>query len=884
MGIYVEPADYFPEDIRKKNRIGDYAENDAHPSISSVIVKHTWVEFFAELANKLLPYRGRGEELIDKISEVYAHAQRKNEKLKNNLTREQLAEHNVDLNQVDPFTVFGVINRGLTDANRIALCEGFKSVFDMSTEVPSDFNGIPVLQMVSSWIGATDYDLWDLFEAAMNLADHGTDQEKFIRSYDSFRSNHIGIRYITFGLFWIRPEYFISLDSRNEALIKAQFPNVRLGNLSNLDAKAYLALCEDLRNEYKTQDSIKDNILLSIAAWSSSSYYIFQCNPKVYDIDSALQNLDQMTYTVNKNYIRKMLPFITVYIWESGNDGGIVAKAMTISDVGSYTDEAGDQYYYGGPPAELTENKVWIQFTEIPETKISRETIKNHPVLKDLTILKFAQGTTFPITEEQAMAIEEILSGNYVETPAEEIDSDPDNPAIPDSGLRSTHYWMYSPGNGAFLWDDFYEEGIMAIGWGEIGDLTAFHSKDEMRQKMKEVIDPSKSHKNSAHATWQFANEMKVGDVIFAKRGMHTIIGRGVVESDYYYNDDEKRGEYRHIRKVRWTHNGEWPHPGQAVMKTLTDITPYTEYVAKLNAFFESEDPESEDSDEKVYPAYSKEQFLDEVFMAENEYDALKGLLLNKKNVILQGAPGVGKTYAAKRLAYSIIGSKNKDRVMMVQFHQSYSYEDFIQGYRPTEDGYDLKNGAFYTFCKNAEIDSDNEYFFIIDEINRGNLSKIFGELFMLIENDKRGIELQLLYSEEMFSVPKNVYIIGMMNTADRSLAMLDYALRRRFAFFEMKPGFNTEGFQEYRKALNNPSFDKLIDCIERLNAAIATDDSLGEGFCIGHSYFCNFKEIDDQALSSIVEYEIIPLLKEYWFDDPVKVKNWSNDLRSSIK
>ena len=180
----------------------------------------------------------------------------------------------------------------------------------------------------------------------------------------------------------------------------------------------------------------------------------------------------------------------------------------------------------------------------------------------------------------------------------------------------------------------------------------------------------------------------------------------------------------------------------------------------------------------------------------------------------------------------------------------------------------------------------ENKYIFIIDEINRGNLSKIFGELFMLIESDKRGIQLQLLYSDEKFAVPKNVYIIGMMNTADRSLAMLDYALRRRFAFYEMRPGFETEGFREYRMGLENEKFDKLIHCVESLNAVISADDSLGDGFCIGHSYFCNLtaETITDRTLSGIVEYELIPLLKEYWFDEPLKVKDWTNNLRSAIK
>ena len=172
----------------------------------------------------------------------------------------------------------------------------------------------------------------------------------------------------------------------------------------------------------------------------------------------------------------------------------------------------------------------------------------------------------------------------------------------------------------------------------------------------------------------------------------------------------------------------------------------------------------------------------------------------------------------------------------------------------------------------------------IIDEINRGNLSKIFGELFMLIESDKRGNALQLSYSDEKFFVPANVNIIGMMNTADRSLAMLDYALRRRFAFFEIKPGFDSDGFKKYRMNLNNEKFNRLIECVQSLNAVIKADDSLGEGFCIGHSYFCNLKTITDKALSNIVEYEMVPLLKEYWYDEQTKVNDWTDRLRSSIK
>lgn len=222
----------------------------------------------------------------------------------------------------------------------------------------------------------------------------------------------------------------------------------------------------------------------------------------------------------------------------------------------------------------------------------------------------------------------------------------------------------------------------------------------------------------------------------------------------------------------------------------------------------------------------------------------------------------------------------------LFNFIKAIPMRNLVEGFRPSSTGmnFEIKKGAFITSAKKRPWNKENEYFFIIDEINRGNLNKIFGELFMLIEADKRGNDIQLLYSSDKFSVPKNVYIIGMMNTADRSLAMIDYALRRRFAFYEMKPAFESEGFRKYQYGLENDKFNKLIDCVISLNQKIADDDSLGEGFCIGHSYFCDIKEIKENALTDIVEFEIIPLLKEYWFDEPSKVKEWSGRLRSAVK
>ena len=276
---------------------------------------------------------------------------------------------------------------------------------------------------------------------------------------------------------------------------------------------------------------------------------------------------------------------------------------------------------------------------------------------------------------------------------------------------------------------------------------------------------------------------------------------------------------------------------------------------------------------------YIKENFLNEVYMAEDKYDRLVSVLKHKKNVILQGAPGVGKTFGAKRLAYSLMGVKDESRIEFIQFHQNYSYEDFMMGYKPAEDGFELKYGIFYRFCQKAANQPDKDHFFIIDEINRGNMSKIFGELLMLIERDYRGTKVTLAYNGHTFSVPENLHIIGLMNTADRSLAMVDYALRRRFSFFEMEPGFDSKGFIKYREGFSSDLFNALIAAIKDLNKEISQDPSLGKGFCIGHSYFREVNECTSDWLKEVVEYDILPMLGEYWFDDEVKRQRWENVL-----
>jgi MoxR-like ATPase len=283
--------------------------------------------------------------------------------------------------------------------------------------------------------------------------------------------------------------------------------------------------------------------------------------------------------------------------------------------------------------------------------------------------------------------------------------------------------------------------------------------------------------------------------------------------------------------------------------------------------------------------SFGMDDAMQELFLDRKHLEAVQEALRRKKNIILQGPPGVGKTFIARRVAYVLMGHKDASRTAVVQFHQSYAYEDFIQGYRPHREGLQRRNGLFFDFCERATLDPGRPYVFIIDEINRGNLSKIFGELMMLIEADKRGKKhaIPLTYAEsstEDFFVPENVYLIGLMNTADRSLALVDYALRRRFVFFELEPQYGSNSFRANLLDAGAPPalVDRIVDRMTELNNLILGDEHLGRGFAIGHSFFCppdpSVVGLNWEAwYDTVVQHEIAPLLDEYWFDQPKKAR-----------
>ena len=437
---------------------------------------------------------------------------------------------------------------------------------------------------------------------------------------------------------------------------------------------------------------------------------------------------------------------------------------------------------------------------------------------------------------------------------------------------EETQFWTWAAGEGGKHWDEFYNQGIVAIGWDEIGDLRQFKTKDEIRHKIlgvnsDTVPEDASSKKNDVLACWEFANEIKIGDIIFSKHGKSKIIGYGVVQGGYEF--DDSREQYKQIRKVKWLSKGEWvlPNGNEMAVKTLTNITLFTDFVSLLSNLVGLQVEGGSANVLPNNPAYSVAECAKESGFSVKDIEQWVRAINRKGQAIFYGAPGTGKTFIADKLARHLIGNGNGFEDL-IQFHPAYSYEDFIEGIRPATKGgqlsYSPAAGRFLDFCKKAE-ERDGVCVLIIDEINRANLSRVFGELMYLLEY--RDQEM-VLAGGTKFRIPNNVRIIGTMNTADRSIALVDHALRRRFSFIPLSPRY--EVIESFHAGSDfDPS--ELIKILRTVNALIND-----KHYHIGISFFLR-KDLKGE-IADIWNLEIEPYLEEFFFDQQEKVEQfrWS--------
>lgn len=686
--------------------------------------KFSWTAIYQELALVLADWQDRQRELISFLEELRAQQ----------YVIPPLEDKNKDgerflLQEIDPFTFFGVFNRGITDERRRAILARIKDHFRLDSPVPSDFAGIPVLNNKSSWFFPYHADrreddisrLWRVFQ--LSLQDKPLKNEDFLQAFnEALTVKYVNIN-LTMGLFWIRPETFLSLDKLNRDYLNIKLPK------GGLSANYYAGLLQDISSKREPFPE------LSLAAWIAS------------------------------------------------------------------------------------------------HGKLDQEEIKP-PELEDITYW---------------------LVGTYWDG------SDP-----PDQTQRFLDEGIWENG-----YTDHYQNEVNSM---RVNDKIAIKATTTQRKKL-----PFDAHDRTVSRM-----DIKATGTIVANRND----GR-TVEVEWDPDFQAKSWYFYTGRTTIWKLSTDESYPHRELSKRLIEFIwggKDQDYEWFCEKWWGSENKGRLAPDNGPEP-YSIEDIIAEgVFLEKDELSQMIDRLRTKKAIILQGAPGVGKTFIARKLAYALMEEADNRRLEMVQFHQSYSYDDFVRGYRPMPEvgGFILQNGVFYEFCEAARQDPEREYVFIIDEINRGNLSLIFGELLMLIEADKRGSEfaVPLVYRkqhEPRFHIPANLYLIGLMNTADRSLAMVDYALRRRFAFITLEPQF--EGFRFRQWLLDRSMSEELIDLITtrmtKLNQDIAEDPLLGENYQVGHSYFCpkgnDFSGLSSEWYTRVIETEIVPLLKEYWFDNHQK-------------
>ena len=410
------------------------------------------------------------------------------------------------------------------------------------------------------------------------------------------------------------------------------------------------------------------------------------------------------------------------------------------------------------------------------------------------------------------------------------------------------HYWLYSPGEQAVNWEEFYNEGIMAIGWDKLENLENYTDRKSILKALINNYGGGEDQRNNVSAIDDFCNgENKInkGDIVIAKKGTKTLLGYGKVISDYYF--DEERAAYKHCREVKWLKKGVWDANNNLPTKTLTDVTTYNSDIEGIK-----------------YAQYLL-NIMNGNTQAQEDNLVIK-LLKYKPQIILQGPPGTGKTREAKRIAKALLGLGENDSLedneqfKLIQFHPSYSYEDFVRGIvaKPNEEGngivYTAENKILGAFAKEALKDKNKPYVLVIDEINRANLSAVLGELIYALEYRSEAVQsMYAIDGENNLILPPNLYIIGTMNTADRSVGHIDYAIRRRFAFVNILP-------KDLTNELGDQFESALFAKVTNLFNTNLSPEFKKEEVQLGHSYFIT----KNTPINIRWEYEIKPILFEY--------------------
>ncbi|MBD8034177.1 MULTISPECIES: AAA family ATPase [Solibacillus] len=515
---------------------------------------------------------------------------------------------------------------------------------------------------------------------------------------------------------------------------------------------------------------------------------------------------------------------------------------------------------------EVVEHAHKIPYEKIPETNL----LYSKSMLKGKISYMYAPKKMFPIFQVQhlkhflsVVGVEEasVKDKDCVELSRmlhDKVYALPNMEGFDELVVANFFYTYYSPsekvyklapGENANLWPRCKEAKEIAIGWDILGDLNQYTSFNELRTALEAagIYTNASTITKKANEIWMFY-QLKQGDLVVANKGASKIIAIGKVnERGYEYkNYDEKR----HTIGVDWTDIWEsgYDIPTQNRWKTIT-VEAFSH--ASLQKWLK----------EEKAVVKEKESFEDTSFFEEIER-AVK----RKGQVILYGPPGTGKTFTIQQYLKWL---QTKDEVVseFCTFHPSFQYEDFIEGFKPIVGeqntiAFKLEDGIFKSFVKQAKAEPKKRFVFIIDELNRGNIPKIFGELITLLEKDKRGLELRLPQSKEAFSIPENVQLLCTMNTADRSIKMMDAAIKRRFAFVECMPNYDV---------LNEPLEDLSVtpaNILKHLNGRLTKLQ--GRDLQIGHAYFMTEGKVANSIdeFMDLFRYDIIPLLQEYCFDN----------------